>query len=267
MDEDTLVIESGARIAVYDDLLSAPRIVEIPPQDVQEFIEAIASSAYDLSHQLGGVLPYSVIREITENFIHAGFSECTVSILDQGNTLRFADQGPGIEKKELVLQPGVSSATGIMKKYIRGVGSGFPIVREYLSTSHGFMSIEDNATEGVVVTIAISKPVEPLIPSQDTRGFSSVPRETIEEPLSFFETEMPDLSPRERQALLLLHEHGLLGPVVLADYLGVSAPTTTRLLQKLQQMGMVESTQQKKRVLTQAGLFYVQRILGSEDLH
>ena len=41
-----------------------------------------------------------VIREIVENFIHAHFVEPIISILDGGNTIRFADQGPGIEDKE-----------------------------------------------------------------------------------------------------------------------------------------------------------------------
>ena len=43
-----------------------------------------------------------------------------------------------------------------MKRYIRGVGSGLPIVREYLDYSHGTISIEDNLGTGAVVTISLS---------------------------------------------------------------------------------------------------------------
>jgi hypothetical protein len=280
-----ILIHDTARIAVYDDLLSAPRVVDIQPQGVLEFIEAIAATSYEFSRQQGGSLPYTVIREITENFIHAGFLECTVSILDRGDTLRFADQGPGISKKDLVLQPGVSSATRRMKDYIRGVGSGFPIVREYLASSHGSLSIEDNAEEGVVVTITVSgtdtgeaepaatpKPVfltpssSELAPGAEAVAPARAPTPGAAQAGEAQASDL-ELSAREEQALLLLNEHGMLGPVDLAVFLAVSAPTATRLLQKLEQLGMVESTQLKKRILSNVGMAYVQELLVSGSLH
>jgi len=250
MDEKSMVVEDRARIAVYDNLLSAPRIVDIPPQDVPGFIEDIAVATFELSRQQGGQLPYAVIREITENFIHAGFLECTVSILDEGNTLRFADQGPGISKKDLVLQPGVSSASRWMKDYIRGVGSGFPVVSEYLSVSHGSLSIEDNAENGVVVSLSLVR---------GTPGFltgESIPEKSLDSQLPTIK-----LSTREERALLLLNEHGLLGTLALAKLLGVSAHTATRLFQKLEKLEVVELTQNKKRILSNAGMAYVQGLL------
>jgi len=250
MDESSMVIEDRARIAVYDNLLSAPRIVDIPPQEIPAFIEDIAVTVYELSRQQGGQLPYTVIREITENFIHAGFLECTVSILDEGNTLRFADQGPGITKKELVLQPGVSSASRWMKDYIRGVGSGFPIVREYLSVSQGSLSIEDNAEEGVVVTLSLVRSIQD--PGLGDRALETTPA---------FRAPETKLDAREERALLLLNEHGFLGPVDLAKMLAISAPTATRLLKKLEQQELVEYTQSKKRILSNAGLAYIQGLL------
>ena len=220
-------------------------------------------------------MPYTVIREITENFIHAGFLECTVSILDGGNTLRFADQGPGITKKDLVLQPGISSATRTMKEYIRGVGSGFPIVREYLTTSKGHMSIEDNAEEGVVVTISLvdkalfnsfsSEDLREKKPHQDSSQDTLPPQTEASSPLK--QNVLKDkpsniiLTTREEQALQVLHKQGMLGPVDLAGFLDVSAPTAYRLLQKLEQLGMVESTQLKKRILSNAGMAYIQELL------
>ncbi|MGN0072730.1 MAG: ATP-binding protein [Coriobacteriales bacterium] len=146
-----------ARIAVYDDLLSAPRIIEIQPAEVSRYIENIASTTYELASQQGGVIPYTVIREVSENFIHAQFKEITVSILDHGCTIRFADQGPGIENKDRAQLPGFSSATAEMKDYIRGVGSGLPIVKEYLKFSNGRLVIEDNIRDGAVVTIAVDR--------------------------------------------------------------------------------------------------------------
>lgn len=267
MDEDKLVIEGPARIAVYDNLLSAPRVVDIPPQEITQFIDNIAVTSYDLSKQQGGQLPYTVIREIAENFIHAGFLECTVSILDEGNTLRFADQGPGIPKKDLVLRPGVSSARGWMKDYIRGVGSGFPVVREYLAVSHGYLTIEDNAEDGVVVTISLGLKTAPALEQEvlPSDGKATYPDNSPAVPLSTEpgSLQIPDitLSSREEQALLLLKEYGILGPVDLAELLGVSAATATRLLKKMELQKMVESAPNKKRILSNAGMAYVQGLL------
>ena len=148
-------VNSVARIALYDDLRSAPRVTEINPAPTGEFIESLASKIYEQAKSGGGTIPYTVIREVSENFIHARFAEVTVSILDGGNTIRFADQGPGIGHKEKAQLPGFTSAIEPMKHYIRGVGSGLPIVKEYLDFSHGTISIEDNLGTGSVVTISL----------------------------------------------------------------------------------------------------------------
>ena len=123
-------VKSSAIIACYDDFKSVPRMVTINPNTTTEYIENVASKIYELSHQMGGEIAYSIIREVTENFIHAQFKEIVVSILDEGNTIKFADQGPGIQDKIKIQEPGISSAITPMKKYIRGVGSGLPIVKE-----------------------------------------------------------------------------------------------------------------------------------------
>ena len=93
-------VNSVARIALYDNLLSAPRVTEIQPAPTGEFIESLATNVYQQSQAAGGTIPYTVIREVSENFIHARFQEATVSILDHGCTIRFADQGPGIACKD-----------------------------------------------------------------------------------------------------------------------------------------------------------------------
>ena len=157
---DYAFVSAVARIALYDDLLSAPRVTEILPAETGVYIENLASKVYELAKESGGSIPYTVIREVSENFIHAKFKEIIVSILDNGNTIRFADQGPGINHKERAQLPGFSSAIEPMKKYIRGVGSGLPIVREYLEFSHGTISIEDNMGAGSVVTISLGRAEE-----------------------------------------------------------------------------------------------------------
>ncbi|MDR2493167.1 MAG: hypothetical protein LBD25_06915 [Coriobacteriales bacterium] len=252
-------IDTHARIAVYDDLLSSPRIIDVAPARTLDFIEEITVQTYESARLLGGTLPYTVIREISENFIHADFKECTVSVLNNGNTVRFSDQGPGIGKKELVLLPGVSSATAPMKRYIRGVGSGFPIVNEYLERVNGFLSIDDNAVDGAVITLSIA--IAPVA-SQQLPATMPAPGPVLgsQKGSAPPPTETGTFNQREKQALLLLNERGMLGTNDLAGLLGISAPTATRLLQKLENYKMVETSSSKKRILSNEGVAYVQTL-------
>lgn len=147
-------VHHPARVAVYDDASAAPRVVVIEPCDVRDYLEQITATVNRLSHEQGGTIPFMVIREIVENFIHAYFQAPTITILDGGNTIRFSDQGPGIKEKSLALEYGTSSATEEMKRYIRGVGSGLPYVQQYMSDKGGSLEIEDNIAGGTVVTIS-----------------------------------------------------------------------------------------------------------------
>jgi anti-sigma regulatory factor (Ser/Thr protein kinase) len=237
-----------ARIAVYDDLLSAPRVIDIQPAPILEYIEAIATTTYEYARQLGGKIPYTVIREVAENFIHAQFKECTVSVLEGGNTLRFSDQGPGIERKTLVVQPGITSATAAMKQYIKGVGSGFPIVKEYLETTSGYLSIDDNAVDGTVVTLQLGIKTQPTpfiqAPSVNEQNHQRVPL----------------LSSRDQQALLLIKELGIVGPSDIALPLGISIATAHRVLTKLEAEGLIEVSNNRKRILSNLGVTYIKTL-------
>jgi len=134
-------VNYSARIAVYDDAAAAPRVVVVEPSDPRTYLEEITATVNRLAHEQGGNIPFTVVREIVENFIHAYFIAPTITILDGGNTIRFSDQGPGIKEKGLALEYGTSSATEEMKHYIRGVGSGLPyasstcLIREEASIS------------------------------------------------------------------------------------------------------------------------------------
>ena len=146
----------AARIAVYDDMLSTPRVIVIEPQDVRTYLEETTNTVYQCMKEQGGRISLMVIREIVENFIHAHFAEPIISILDGGDTIRFADQGPGIDDKERAFDFGVTSANSSMKRYIRGTGAGFPMVQEYLENAGGAVSIEDNMGNGTVVTVSLN---------------------------------------------------------------------------------------------------------------
>lgn len=158
--EEGALLTHPARIAVYDDAAAAPRVVVVEPKDVRAYLEEITGTVSKLSHEQGGAIPFMVIREIVENFIHAYFQSPTITILDGGNTIRFSDQGPGIREKDLALEYGTSSATEDMRRYIRGVGSGLPYAQQYMEDKGGSLTIEDNIAGGTVVTISIRPKVE-----------------------------------------------------------------------------------------------------------
>lgn len=267
---DFTYVDTTARIALYDDLRSAPRITEIPPAETTIYIESIASKIYEQSKAAGGSVPYTVIREVSENFIHARFREIVVSILDGGNTIRFADQGPGISDKDKAQLPGFSSAIEPMKKYIRGVGSGLPIVSEYLEFSHGSITIEDNLGKGAVVTISmIDHPSGGGIGNGTGSfkggfkgGVSSVKTAPVVSeaiPARPNQSLFPQLTPREREFLPLFLTEGALGVTDLARLTDVPASSTHVTLQKLEQAGLVEKVG-RKRMLTDLGYEVAQNI-------
>lgn len=227
-------IPSPARIAIYDSLKTAPRVIQIQGAPTHEYIEHIASLTYKHAKEAGGLIPYTVIREVSENFIHANFSEVIVSILDQGNTIRFADQGPGIQNKDLAQEPGFSSATEPMKRYIRGVGSGLPIVRDYLDTSHGHITIEDNINQGAVVTISL---------------VASPTREPEQTPPEY---QAPSLTENEAVILKALLPDKVLGITDMNRATQVPVASIHTAFSKMEQAGLVQKVN-KKRTLTQEG--------------
>lgn len=251
---DYTFVKTIARIALYDDLMSAPRVTEIQPAPTAEFIENIASKIYEQSKMCGGTIPYTAIREVSENFIHAQFAEIIVSILDDGNTIRFADQGPGINQKEKAKLPGFTSAIEPMKRYIRGVGSGLPIVKEYLDFSHGTISIEDNLGTGAVVTISLKNKEEQMnVPVQQSNfGGYRGPQQTSSQ-YHQPNIPIPHLSQREKDFLPIFLNEGALGVTDLTRLTGVPQSSTYVTLSKMEEAGLIEKTAGQKRILTDLG--------------
>lgn len=122
------------RISVYDDMLSTPRVIVVEQSDVRTYLEDVTNTVYRTMKEQGGKLSLMIIRELVENFIHAQFSEPVISILDNGNTIRFADQGPGIGDKERAFEFGVTSADREKKRYIRGTARACPWSSSMLKT-------------------------------------------------------------------------------------------------------------------------------------
>lgn len=241
-DFDYSYVATIARVALYDDLQSAPRITQIEPSPTTEYIEKLTTTVYEQAKLAGGKIPYTLIREVSENFIHAQFREIVVSILDDGNTIRFADQGPGIQEKENAKKPGFSSAIEPMKEYIRGVGSGFPIVQDYLDNRDGSIIIEDNLNTGAVVTIT-------LLPTTEKEQKVTSKREIERIPIA---SAIP-LTEREKDFLIILLREGELGVTELRELTETPTSTTYNTLRKLEESGLVEKSSSKKRSLTDLG--------------
>jgi len=65
---DYSFVHTVARVALYDDLKSAPRITKIEPAPTNDFIEKLTTTIYEQSKLAGGKLPYTLIREVSENY-------------------------------------------------------------------------------------------------------------------------------------------------------------------------------------------------------
>ena len=258
---NSLAVRYAARIAVYDDKSAAPRVVLVEPKDVRCYLDEIAATVNQLAHEQGGKIPFMVMREIVENFIHARFVAPTISIMDNGNTIRFSDQGPGIKEKNRALEFGTSSATEEMKSFIRGVGFGLPYAQQYMVEKGGSLTLEDNISGGTIVTLSTrcSKDahIQTLPTQEDTEEApvnhqkQSIPRAShtvSQQPV----TQLPNLVLTDRAKLVLqyLSEHEWVGATELTSAYGLSTPTWSRELKSLVNIGIIGKIGQKYKLTT-----------------
>lgn len=250
-----------ARIAIYDAPSSSPRVEEVHSEDIRDFIEALSQRAYTLAREQGGGIPYTAVREVVENLLHASFRDVVVSILDSGTTVRFSDSGPGIGDKKRAFLPGFTTADDRMRHYIRGVGSGLPIVRESVSFSGGFVEVEDNLGRGTVVTVTVpsgatdfaSRSIHPgSPPSQPNHAAPGVRVDA---------SVAPALHTRQKQVLSLVMELASVGPTRVSRELGVGLSTAYRDLAFLEEAGLLSSDVAGKRVLTDRGVEYLDTLI------
>jgi anti-sigma regulatory factor (Ser/Thr protein kinase) len=234
------------RIAVYSERHSPPLVISVADYPIAEahlpqVIDALAVQAHALARDQGGALPLAVFKELIDNLVHASFAGVIITILDGGNTVRVSDRGPGIPDKEAALRPGFTSADAHAKNFIRGVGSGFSVVRETLAVLDGVLEIEDNLGRGTVVTARVQPPAgTPLAPA-------ALPAY--------------NLSERQLKTLLLAVELAPVGPTRVAQELGVSTSTAYRDLVFLEETGFVASEPTGQRSVTDAGLAYLDAVL------
>ncbi len=252
------------RIALYDNMRSIPRIIDSEYQNIADFINDTSQKTYNLSHEMGGKIPYTIIREIIENLIHAEFKEITISIMSEGNHIMVSDQGPGIDDKEKAVLPGYTSATSTMKQYIRGVGSGLPIVKETITFSGGIIDISDNMRQGTVISLKIGSPDKDDFSSPGVPVMPIGPElspEEIEKKLSvegFERLNNEILTERQKKILFLILELEEAGPSTICQELGFSLSTSYRELILLEKNKLLSSDSSGKRKLSKKGLKYLE---------
>ncbi len=262
--ENALTVRYAARIAVYDDKAAAPRVVLVEPKDVRAYLDEIAATVNQLAHEQGGQIPFMVMREIVENFIHAHFVAPTISIMDNGNTIRFSDQGPGIKEKNRALEFGTSSATEEMKSFIRGVGFGLPYAQQYMVEKGGSLTLEDNISGGTIVTLSTRRSKDAHIQTLPTQEEVEDSLSVTQEPAAYqsitlpvsekIAPQLPNLVLTDRAKLVLqyLSEHEWVGATELTTTFGLSTPTWSRELKSLVNIGIIGKVGQKYK-LTKIG--------------
>ncbi len=269
--EQEVIYSISGRIAIYDNMRSIPRVVEINYDSITRFLDETPQKVYSISHELGGKIPYTIIKEVVENLIHANFTEIIITILNNGNHIIISDQGPGIADKEKAFLPGFTSATSVMKKYIRGVGSGLPIVKETIFFSGGSVDITDNIKKGTVISLKIGNTSDKAVfDSLSTiKDFTDIKTPIAEkkEPENIVKPgEGPaniKLTIRQKKILSLVLELEETGPAKIAKELGFSLSTSYRELIFLESEKLLSLAESGKRKLSAKGKKYLEYYLNN----
>ena len=257
------IMDIPVRIAVYDNMRSIPRIIDLNFNDINNFINETSEKTYNLSHEIGGRIPYTIIKEIIENLIHADFKEVIITVLDSGNHIIVTDQGPGIEDKEKAFLPGYTSATSKMKEYIRGVGSGFPIIKETITFSGGSIDVKDNIKRGTVISLKLGLTEK----SEEVQDSGSGPAAELPSDTESEEKTQTDsldkfngkiLSDRQKKILFVILELEEAGPSTIAKELGFSLSTSYRELIYLEKNKLLIPSSSGKKELSKKGMKYLE---------
>lgn len=270
LEQETKYPVSG-RIAIYDNMRSIPKVVEISCDSITRFLDETPQRIYSISHELGGKIPYTIIKEVVENLIHANFAEIIITILNNGNHIIISDQGPGIADKDKAYLPGYTSATSVMKKYIRGVGSGLPIVKETIFFSGGSVDITDNIKRGTVISLKIGDTNDKAVfdSLSETKGLNDK-ESTITDKKEQENKVRPGedlvtstLTIRQKKILSLILELEETGPAKIAKELSFSLSTSYRELVFLENEKLLTIAASGKRKLSAKGKKYLEYYLNN----
>ena len=212
-----------ARVAIWSAPALPPVVEELEGLDAAALVESVCDAVAERSP-----VPPSVVREVVENLVHAGFQDAVVTILDGGRTIRVSDHGPGIADRGRALQPGYTTADDGDRALILGVGGGLPFTAAAMAELGGRLEIDDNLGGGTIVTLRLP-PAEGATAPEPVCGGAA------------------------REILALLLEIGGAPPARLAEELGRSRAECGRELARLEHRGLVRREAGGVRALTEAG--------------
>ena len=227
------------------------RAVDVSSEDIQSLASKLCSRINGVCEKPLSDAVMGALREIAENFIHAGSTPCSVVLINgDPTTLIFSDGGPGIPDKKRALEPGYTTATAALRQHIQGVGLGLFRANSIISEAGGELSISDNLSGGTVFKLSL--------PHKAKKHPAASPPFKKEAPPS----RVPELSQRQNDILFLLTEAGSAGPSYIATELKMSVSTAHRELVYLNQLGLTGSLPSGKKFLTGHGRAYLQNLLS-----
>jgi hypothetical protein len=238
----------SVRIAVYSDNDLGPQVYEISSHNPGGLMEQLAEKVFRLAKTGGGGIPLAAIGEIADNLIHAGFAGTTISVLNGGNEIRFADRGPGIDDTKKALRRGYSTADENLRTFIRGVGSGLPVANKIMANLGGSLEIENNLNGGAVLVLRLPRTQGAKKRAETPPGKNS---------------EIFSLTKRQKKVFFIIIELGAVGPSRIAKELSVGLSTVYRDIGALERAGLIKSATRGKRTMTDTGLKCVDLIINS----
>ncbi|MCK4777340.1 MAG: hypothetical protein KAS39_03115 [Actinomycetia bacterium] len=246
-----------ARVALYRNENEFPEVFDVSSNKVLDLIEKLSFKVYQVAKGAGGHMPFTPIREIVENLIHANFKDVSVSIFKNGRKIMVSDCGPGILDKNRATIPGFTTAGNKMRKHIRGIGSGLFVAKKSVEALSGNLTIEDNLNSGAVVTLSVP-------PAKD--GLSA-PSQSLDNNTENNTSRLKNirLNKRQKKVLLLAAELGKVSPTLTHRELGVSLSTSYRDLVLLENTNLLKSSSAGKRVLTEDGVAYLDLIFEVDN--
>ncbi len=229
----------ATRIAVPD-LGGGYRVLDVHDRDFESFVLGV-SDILSTRLSAGGVpFPSVALREVLENLVHAVPCSASVVLDPTLSFISVCDNGPGMERADIALELGFTTADQRHREIIRGVGIGLNIALEELRSLGGELLLDSLPGRGTFVRLVVS-------PLSKGRGLSDA---------------VLELTPRQNNILFLLSEGTVMGPSQISSELGIGLGTAHRELVRLQELGLVGVEKNGKRFLSTAGKSYLQRLLS-----
>lgn len=244
------------RIAVYP-RSGHPEVTEVAAASPRSATSKFTRLVMEQVRRAGGRVPEESVRELVENLVHASYRGVVISVLEDGNTVRVSDRGPGVAHKERAMEFGFSGATPDALREIRGVGAGLGIARAAAEQAGGTVRLEDNLGGGTVATVAVPGSVDAGSGGKEADG----------SPTPVAQRRYPDgvprmnISERQQKVLITVLECGEVGPSTVAEKLEISVSTAYRDLSVLEGHGLVVAEESGKRFISPLGRDLVEAIV------